>query len=348
MTFGLIMHIITSLNLKPRTLNPTDYVIGFDLGGTRLKSGAVTRAGRIKAAGIMPSGYTMVPKKLLKAYLDEIKRISAEMGEGPKGIGLAFSGAVDPRKGVVLLPGKVKGLEGFPIVERLEEAAGVPVVADNDGRISMYAEAMYGAARDYPWAMTITIGTGVGSGVRLDGKILHDPHLQFGTQMSHIVQQSNQGHLCITGARGTAEMLCSATALALSVRSALQRGIESSLSDAYFNDPASIDFKRVIQTVEKGDRLCQDELERWIEQLGWLLVSAVHVYAPQIIILCGGATHAAHLFLEPLQKHVNQHIFRYPVGEPVPIVISKLGDHMGVLGTAAKAWERVGEVQSAK
>ncbi len=335
------MNTITSLNLTPRTLNPEDYVIGFDLGGTRLKSGAVTRAGRILAAGIMPSGYTMVPKKLLKAYLDEIKRISAEMGEGPKGIGLAFSGAVDPRKGVVLLPGKVKGLEGFPIVERLEEAAGVPVVADNDGRISMYAEATYGAARDYPWAMTITIGTGVGSGVRLDGKILRDPHLQFGTQMSHIVQQSNQGHLCITGARGTAEMLCSATALALSVRSALQRGIESSLSDAYFREPASIDFKRVIQAVEKGDRLCRDELDRWIEQLGWLLVSAVHAYAPQIIILCGGATHAAHLFLEPLQKHVNQHIFRYPVGEPVPIVISKLSDHMGVLGTAARAWEMV-------
>ncbi|MEZ4699494.1 MAG: ROK family protein [Rhodothermales bacterium] len=325
-------------------MNPSDYVIGFDLGGTRLKSGAVTRAGRIRAAGVMPSGYGMVPKKLLKAYRDEIKRIAGAMGEQPKAIGLAFSGAVDPRKGVVFLPGKVKGLEGFPIVELLEDAAGVPVIADNDGRISMYAEATYGAAKDHAWAMTITIGTGVGSGVRLDGKILRDPHLQFGTQMSHIVQQSNQGHLCITGARGTAEMLCSATALAMSVRNALQRGIESSLSDAYFKDPTSVDFKRVMQAVERGDRLCRDELDRWIEQLGWLLVSAVHVYAPEIIILCGGATLAADQFLEPLRQHVNRHIFRYPVGEPVPIVISNLSDHMGVLGTAARAWEWVGSL----
>jgi glucokinase len=320
-----------------------DYVIGFDLGGTRLKSGAVSRAGRIRAAGIQPSGYQMVPGRLLKTYREEIRRISDRLGEPPKGIGLAFSGAVHPRKGVVLLPGKVKGLEGFPIVEKLQDAAGVPVVADNDGRISMYAEATYGAARDYDWAMTITIGTGVGSGVRLDGKILHDPHLQFGTQMSHIVQQSNQGHLCITGARGTAEMLCSATALASSVRNALQRGIESLLSDPYFKDPASVDFKRVIQAVEAGDRLCRDELDRWIEQLGWLLVSAVHAYAPQIIILCGGATHAAAHFLEPLRDHVNTHIFRFPPGEPVPIVVSELGDHMGVLGTAARAWEMVDE-----
>ena len=319
-----------------------NFVIGFDLGGTRLKSGAVSPGGRVYAAGIQPSGYHMVPKTLVKTYVQEVERISDELGAAPKAVGLAFSGAVHPRKGVVYLPGKVKGLEGYPIVEVLEEKLGVPVIADNDGRISIYAEAAYGQAKDCKWAVTITLGTGVGSGVMLDGQILRDPHLQFGTQMGHIVQQAGGGRLCITNARGTAEMFCSATALTMNVRDGLARGIESLLSDAYFKDPRNVDFKSVIRAAAKGDRLCSDELQVWTENLGWLLVSTVHVYAPEKIILSGGATNAARYFLDPLTEHVNSHIFRYPTDEPVPIVVSRLKNHAGVLGTGALAWEYIG------
>ncbi len=324
-----------------------EYVIGFDLGGTRLKSGAVSRDGEVSATGIQPSGYTMVPDMLVKTYVAEVERISEENGHAPQAIGLAFSGAVDPRKGVVYLPGKVKGLEGYPIVDALEQRLGVPVIADNDGRISIYAEAAFGQAQDCKWAVTITLGTGVGSGVMLDGKILRDPHLQFGTQMGHIVQQAG-GRLCITNARGTAEMFCSATALTMNVREGLARGIASVLSDAYFNDPRAVDFKSIIEAVEQGDRLCTDELNVWTEQLGWLLVSTIHVYAPEKIILSGGASNAAPHFLESLKKHVNSHIFRYPTNEPVPIVVSRLQDHAGVLGTGALAWEYLASLTSQK
>ena len=321
----------------------TPYVIGFDVGGTRIKSGAVTRGGRMRAPGVQPSGFTLVPRKLLQALREEVQRISSVMGEPPRAIGLGFPGAVDPARGVVLLPGKVKGLEGYPIVPNLARATGLPVIADNDGRLSIYAEARYGLAKDQKWVVTLTIGTGVGSGVMLDGRILRDPHLQFGTQVSHTVQQADGGRLCITSARGTAEMRCSATALAMAVRDGLQRGITSVLSDLYYKDPHAIDFKAVIRGVKKGDRLCRDELRHWTTNLGWLLVSTVHVYAPEIIILSGGATNAAEHFLPALQEQVNEHIFRYPVGEPVPLVLSRLRTHAGVLGAAALAWEKADE-----
>jgi glucokinase len=240
----------------------------------------------------------------------------------------------------VLLPGKLK-LEGFPIVSELQDAIGVPVVAENDGRISILAEARYGLARGFRWAVTITLGTGVGSGVMLDGRILRDPHLQFGSQVSHLVQDAKSGRLCITGARGTADMLCSATELSMMVRDGLQRGLPSVLTNAYFDDPHCIDFKAVIDGVEQNDPLCLDALDRWTVNLGWFLVSVVHLFAPEIIILSGGATNAARHFLEPVQTHVNRHIFRYPAGEPVPIVISQMSDHAGVLGAAVPAWELV-------
>lgn len=317
-----------------------EYVIGFDVGGTRLKSGAVTRRGRMLAPGINPSGFALGMGNLLKTLKAEVARITQKLGGKPQAIGMGFPGAVDPEIGVVYLPGKLKGLEGYPIVQRLAKASGVPVIADNDGRISIYAERHYGLARDLDWAVSITIGTGVGSGVLLDGRILRDPHLQFGTQMSHIVMQALGGRLCITNARGTAEMMCSATALEQQVRDGLARGIPSVLSDQYFKDPGSIDFKAVIRGASRQDRLCTDELEHWTGNLGWLLVSAVHVYAPELIILSGGATNAAEYFLEPLQRHVNEHLFRHPVGEGVPIALSKLRNHAGVLGTAALAWEK--------
>jgi glucokinase len=216
---------------------------------------------------------------------------------------------------------------------------GVPVIADNDARVAMIAEKTYGLAKGREWAVVITIGTGVGSGVVLDGRILRDPHLQFGNQLSHMVLKSEGGRLCLTGARGTAEMLCSATALATAVQDGLQRGIPSLLSDSYAKDPRSIDFEAVIRAAARGDRLCRDELRVWTDRLGWFLVSAVHVYSPEVIILSGGATNAARHFLKPLQEHVDRHIFRWPVGERVPIVVSRMPDHAGVLGAAALAWE---------
>ena len=315
------------------------FVLGFDVGGTRLKSGAVARSGKLLAEGIVPSGAHRGPRALLAALVGEARRLSRRAGGTPRAIGIGLPGAVDPKRGIVLLPGRLKGLEGFSLVPRLARATGLPVVADNDGRLSIVAESRYGLARGRKWALSITLGTGVGSGVMLDGKILRDPHLQFGTQASHIVMQADGGRLCLTGARGTAEMLCSATALAMAVRDGLQRGIPSLLADRYVADPASINFEAVVEGVARKDRLCLDELGLWTERLGWFLVSAIHAYAPEVVILSGGATNGARHFLKPLREHVNRHLFRYPPVEAVPIVLSKMRDHAGVLGAGAVAWE---------
>jgi glucokinase len=176
----------------------------------------------------------------------------------------------------------------------------------------------------------------------LDRKILKDPHFMLGGQAGHLVLDFANDQLCLTGARGTGEMLCSATALSLAVRSGLQRGIPSTLTDCYWKNPHSIDFRAVIESgVAKGDPLCLDELQRWTIRVGWLLVNVVHAYSPGIIILAGGATAAHPYFLGQLRDHVARNIFRYPVGETVPICISELGDNMGVIGAAMMVKERL-------
>jgi glucokinase len=311
------------------------YYLGIDWGGTRIKLGAVTPDAEFLAQDIFELPKNADIDGVVSGLLDKSEAFIKQIGPKPIGIGLGLTGPVKPDFGVMLLPGKVKGLEKFPIVPRFAERFHLPVRAENDGTLSIYAEKYAGKAKAVDWAVTVTIGTGVGSGVLIDGRILSDPRFMFGGQLGHIVLNTSDDRLCLTGARGTGEMCCSATALAIGVRSGIQRGIPSTLAEHYFADAHSVDFQTIIEEgVAKGDRLCCDELRRWTRYVGWLLVNAVHAYSPEIIIMSGGATLSANYFLNDLQQHVNQHIFRYPPGAGVPIVISDLAEHAGVLGAA--------------
>ncbi|MCY4158533.1 MAG: ROK family protein [Bacteroidetes bacterium] len=316
---------------------PEKYVIGVDVGGTRIKTGAVLNDGTLIEKRVRPSGYALSAEALEAAVLEEIYAIQSSIGEPPTGIGLGFPGVVNLKRGVVMLPGKLR-IEGYPIVPNLSRILSLPVIADNDGRLSIMAEAAFGKAREFEWAVSITLGTGVGSGVMLDGAILRDPRLQFGTQASHVIQQSRSDRLCITRARGTANILCSATALGILAQDGLARGLPSVLNELYFENPNNVNFETVINGVRQGDALCIDALKTWRTELGWFLVSVVHMYSPEIIILGGGAAAGAPYFLSEVRTHVNQHTFRYPPDEPTLIELSDISTHNVVLGASLLAW----------
>jgi len=312
-----------------------DYYIGIDWGGTRIKLGALSPEGGFLHRRVHEPTPNQAIETTFDGLLSAIGALIDSCGGPPRGIGIGLTGPVDPDLGVVYLPGKIAGLEGFPVVPQLRQRYKVPVTAANDGIVALHAERFHGQARDIDWAVVLTIGTGIGSGVLLDGKIPSDPFFNFGSQVGHLVIKSGDEPLCLTGARGTAEMNCSATALALAVRSGLQRGIPSILTEKYATDPHSIDFRTIIEEgVEKDDPLCLDELARWTRNLGWLLVNAVHAYSCQIIVLSGGATLGARHFLEPLQAHVDQHAFRYPPERKIKVTVSEIQEHSGVLGAA--------------
>lgn len=317
------------------------YIITLDIGGTQIKYGAVSPTGKMLKAASVDSRNNSGPEELLEritACIDETRRLLE--GE-PAAIGLGLSGGIDPEKGVVLLPGKFKALEGFPLVSRLREKYGLPVWADNDGRLAAYAEKNYGAAREEDWVVVFTIGTGVGSGVVLGGRILADPHLMAGTQIGHLVMAKSDDRICLTGNPGTGEILCSSTALALQVRSAIQRGLPCLLTDSFYQDPRSIDFGEVVAACRQGDPLCLREMEVWTENVALMIINAVHAYAPETIVLCGGATYGADLFLEKLRNIVNRQVFRYPSGRTIRIVVSELHEYAGMLGAAAMIAEKL-------
>jgi|GEM_PF-501035 len=311
------------------------YVIACDVGGTRIKAGIVTTNGQLLDATEFPSR-AFEGAKLLHQTLREYIKATLEKNDGECiGIGLGLTGPVDPNKGVVLLPGKFTDLEGFPIVPLLKEEFEIAVLAENDGRLAAYAEKHFGAAKNCDWAVIVTIGTGVGSGVIINGEVLTDPHLQAGLQVGHLIIDKSNDQYCLTGNYGTGEILCSATALTNQVRTSIQRGLPCVLTEQYFSDPFSIDFETIIKSCEEGDAVCLRELDKWIDNVAVMLINAVHAYGPEKIILSGGAILGADIFLDKLSEKVNSHIFRYPKSNKVKIVVSEIAAFAGVYGAAA-------------
>lgn len=311
------------------------YILAFDVGGTRLKVGIVDLNGNLLDSFLVPSRANEGAPVLLKTIIDYIHHAQKSYEGELIGIGLSLSGVVDQQKGVVLLPGKFKALEDFEIIAAIKNEFDLPVFADNDGRLAAYAEKYFGVAKNVDWAVVLTIGTGIGSGVIIDGKILTNKFLQFGIQIGHLIMNSSSELLCLTGNYGTGEAICSATALTLQVRGAIQRGLPSMLSDEYFEVPFNIDFKRIAEACREGDELCLREMKIWRENLAILIINAVHSYSPEKIILGGGATLAADLFLSEVKRIVNEKCFRYPVKETIKIEISNIQEYASVLGAAA-------------
>ncbi len=320
-----------------------DYIISFDVGGTRLKTGILSVDGQLIQSSVI-NGSAIEGADVLYTQLSGFVERTIKQRGNPIGIGLSLSGGVDPELGVVLLPGKYKELEGYPIVPKLREQFNLPVFANNDGRLAMYAARYFGKAKNIDWAVVLTIGTGIGSGVLINGEIFEDPHLQFGTQIGHVILDKSSDELCLTGNFGTGETKCSATALAIQVRNAIQRGLPSILSNTYFEDPFNIDFKTVVEACRKGDAVCLNELNTWINNLAILLINTVHSYTPKRIILSGGATLASDIFIDRLTEIVNTQVFRYSKGNPIEIVIEDEQEYTGVKGAAAYLLKRLKKI----
>lgn len=306
---------------------------GIDVGGTRVKAGVLAGNNEPLHRHVEPTA----PLQDMRAFEAQLERIVAELvkrgGARPDAIGLSLSGPVDPRRGCVYLPGKIKGLDRHPTVPFLRERFGVPVIADNDGRLACYGEWQVGAGKGVDNLVVFTLGTGIGSGVVLDGRLLTDRHFQRGTQCGHGVIDVN-GPLCLTGARGTGESLASVTALVQQMRDHLARGIPSVLDPL---PPEQIDFIKIAEAVRGKDRLSREVFERWLDRFAVVLLNAFYAYTPDLILLGGGPAAAADLFLPRLKAWLEAHAFRFPPERPIEIHAASLGGDAGWIGAALLA-----------
>lgn len=309
--------------------------LGFDIGGTRIKSGVVDAAGRILRDASTHSGSVGDVSELVRwlraqgaAHLDEVGR------ERFRGVGVAVPGFVERDFGARHLPGKLRGLEGLPLRGALEEAFGLPTACINDGAAAALGEWRFGAAAGFDDALVLTIGTGVGSGVILNGRLLETAFAGTGTAVGHFTIETS-GRLCLCGNRGCAETLVSATAVEGRLRDALARGVASILTERYLSDPASVGFAALIEGVRKHDAPCIEIFDAFVRDLGALIVTGIHAYNPSVVVIGGGPMVAGELILPPVQTYVDHHRWTFPADRVIPLRPPRYGDRSGVIGACA-------------
>lgn len=306
--------------------------LGFDIGGTRIKAGLLSDEGAELAAFAEHYDSRAGIQALEETLRMLGSRTLAASHEKLRGIGASITGPVDPASGCVYLPGKVEGLGGHPTVPFLSGAFAAPCIADNDGALACFAEWKAGAGRGVDNLVVLTLGTGIGSGVIIDGKPLKGGGFLRGLQAGHFVIDVD-GPLCLTGAHGTGESIATITALINSARDHLLRGIPSSL------DPATLDFPAFVEALKAGDRLANEVFDCWFRGFSAVALNAYLAYVPDRILLAGGPVAAADLFLSRLKETLERNAFRYPPDKPIDIRCAELGERAGWIGAAIFARE---------
>jgi glucokinase len=308
-----------------------EVALGFDIGGTRLKT--ITLDGdRVVSSSVRPVPPTL--DELLDALLLTTEEVTAE-GITVEAIGIALPGLVDPAFGARSLPGKLPGLGGYNLVSVLGAATTTRVACLNDGAAAAFGEWALGAGRGVEDLAVLTLGTGVGSGVILNGSLLESEHLGTGGGLGHLTIDPT-GQICLCGNRGCAETMISAVAVATSVQAYIARGVATVLADEGLSGTA-VRFERVVEAAMSGDRVARTVVETVTNALGATVVSAVQIFALDTVVLVGGMVADLLPILPEVARYVDAHAWRYPPDRRIRILPGELGDYAGAAGAAAYA-----------
>lgn len=276
--------------------------IGVDLGGTNIAVGLVDEEGRIVATGSRPTkperGYEAVAKDIAEIALELINRTNTDIKE-IKSMGIGVPGVADSEKGIVIRAVNLFWTK-VPLAKEIRKYIDLPIYMDNDANVAALAEAVFGAGRGSKSSVTITLGTGVGSGFVLDGKIYNGAH-HFAPEIGHIVI-GNNGVRCNCGKVGCLETYASATALIREGKKAAKKDPNSLILKFANGDIENITAKNVIDAAKQYDEEAIKIFNDYVKYLAIGIVNVINMLDPEVIILGGGVANAGDFLIKPLKK----------------------------------------------
>ena len=304
-------------------------VLGIDIGGNQIRAGMVDPGGAILASRTIPTPAD------LDAFLPSLHDCIGwlvESTELPSGVGVGCKGMIDPdTTRIESLRGPLHFLQGLRIADLVGLPLGVPVFADNDARVSLSGELVWGAARGRENALMLTLGNGVGGAALVNGRVLRG-HSGMAGNMGHLTVNPH-GSVCSCGNRGCLETVFSARAIEAEARAAVYRGCDSVLTRLFREQPQLASCRTVFQAASEGDTLAMAIVSGAIHQLGAALAGLLHIFDPEIVILGGHVADAGADLLVPLQEEVWNRS-RGLLGREVPIVEQEVADKSGIIGAA--------------
>lgn len=325
----------------------TTFVLGVDLGGTNIVVGAMCADGSaMHAVRSEPTraedgadGVTTRIVRLIEDCIAETMSTTGATRASFAGVGIGAPGPLDRDTGIVLITPNL-GWTNYPLRDRVSDAVKLPAALDNDANCATLGEWWIGAARGSKHAIGLTIGTGIGGGLILDGQLYHGASGIAG-ELGHTSIDAN-GRRCKCGNYGCLEAYASGPAIAVRAREALGGDESSLLPTLVHGDLERITAQTVFEAAERGDQLARDVVRDTAHFLGTGIANLLNIFNPEVVVIAGGVTQAGDALFEPLRAEVRRRAFK-PAVSVCRIVPGELPGTAGVAGAVAifKAWAEV-------
>ena len=317
------------------------YYIGIDVGGMSIKAGVADINGNvlhkttIVTRGNYDAEYTISNDihKLIVKLLDEANIPEEKIAA----VGIGQAGSIDSERGIINYWNNIP-MKNVHVVEELKKWHKMPVFIDNDANVAALGECVFGAAKGLRNVMLVTLGTGVGSGIIIDGKIYRGEY-GAGAEAGHMRIVMN-GEPCTCGGRGCWEAYASVSALIRQTKAAMEKHPESMMC-SIAAEMGEVNGITSFKAARAGDKAALDVVARYIEYVGTGLVSLQNIFRPQIFLIGGGISKEGEFLTDPLEKFVQNGMFDKETGDPVKIRPAALHNDAGILGAAALAIESV-------
>ncbi len=312
-----------------------EFAFAADLGGTHLRVATVDRNGKVYCRQMQPTPQAEKPDDIVRALIAAVhacERKTAEQGGVISGVSVVVPGTVNVAEGAVVKAPNVPCLDGFRLAAALESELEWPVILENDANAAAIGELWRGAGQGYRTLICVTLGTGVGGGIILDGKLWRGVDGSAG-EIGHIGVDPFAGVACTCGSRGCLEVYASATAIVRMTREARPRYPNSIL-----HNTEDLTSEKVYQAGREGDELAIEVFRRMGVYLGIGLASLINVLNPEIVVIGGGLSNGWDLFEKHMHQQVIERAFPIPARR-VKIVRAQCGDDAGLLGAARLAFK---------
>jgi glucokinase len=296
------------------------WAAGVDIGGTKIAIGIVDDQGHVAAKETLKTNTQSLPCEITEHICHTIENLTGSVGltlADLKGIGIGAPGPLDPKNGRITCPPNLPTWTDFPLVKEMQIHLSLPVVLENDATAATLAEKWIGAARDSDNFLFITISTGIGAGLFVNGKLFTGASGNAG-DIGHIVIDPSAG-TCICGQKGCFEYIASGTAIA-------RRASEGA--------GKPLTAKEVFELYEQGDPLMTDLVEETFTYIGMGCVSMINAFDPEKIVIGGGVSQVGKPLFEAVQSYVSQYALN-PTGRKTQIVPAFLLQDAGLIGAAA-------------
>ena len=307
--------------------------IGFDVGGTGVQVGVVNEKGEILCKGNMVTRTDIPVADQIKAMADCALETLGRSGYGLKDVaslGAGLPGVVDPRTGHVAFCPNL-GWKDVDFAGEMRKHIDKPVFMDNDATVAGLAENVAGVSAGAHSSVFLTLGTGVGGGIVIGGKVWSGFH-GVGSEIGHMIIEMD-GNPCNCGNRGCLERYCSATAIILAARAAVNQYQDSAIMAKCEGDPMKINAKMVFDAAKEGDELGMKLFRDYVKALSTTIVNIIHFLDPEVIALGGGVSKAGDFLLDALREEVS-HLVMYKALPYARIELAKLGPDAGIIGAA--------------